>query len=164
MGFIIVGNAQAPYERDENGERVISDYFLEDAQECCASDNAYGSVCFILNGDENDRRLQTGGSKFDGDEGIFDAFLEAPEIIVGLTGFVLAIAILYGLLLRFFSKPMVFISELAKVALLITAGVYQQDKTTAALCYIFAFLSCVYIYWARDKILLTANLMEYCKY
>ena len=58
---------------------------------------------------------------------------------------------------------MVFISELAKVALLITAGVYQQDKTTAALCYVFAFLSCVYIYWAKDKILLTANLMEYCK-
>lgn len=161
LGFIIVGNAHAPYERDENDERLVTAYFYEDAQECCATANAYGSVCLVLNGDENDRRLETGGSKFDGDEGIFDAFLEAPEIIVGLTGFVLGIAILYGLLLRFFSKPMVFFSELAKVGLLITMGVYTEDRFTTILCYFFAAFSCVYIYWAKDKIILTANLMEY---
>lgn len=124
-------------------------------------------MCYVLNpdDDDNNRRLQAGTSKFDGDEGIFDAFLEAPEIIVGLTAFVLGIAILYGLLLRFFSKPMVFFSEFAKVALLITAGVYmqRQNEGTGAVCYVLAFLSCVYIYWARDKIILTAHLMEHCK-
>jgi len=163
LGFYIVGNAHPRYE-GEGDDRSISSYFLEDAQKCCASDIASGQMCYVLDPDDDDnRRLQAGTSKFDGDEGIFDAFLEAPEIIVGLTAFVLVIAILYGLLLRFFSKPMVFFSELAKVALLITAGVYIQGENaeTAAVCYVLAFLSCVYVYWARDKIILTAHLMEH---
>ena len=36
------------------------------------------------NNDASNRRLQAGTSKFDGDEGMFDAFLEALEIIVGI--------------------------------------------------------------------------------
>ena len=34
--------------------------------------------------DASNRRLQAGTSKFDGDEGMFDTFLEALEIIFGL--------------------------------------------------------------------------------
>merc|ERR1719223_1226585 len=88
------------------------------------------------------------------DERVFDTFLEAPEIIVGLTAFVLGIVILYALLLRYFSKPMVFLSEIAKVALLITAGVYmgRHSTETGIVCYFLAALNCVYIVWARDKI------------
>lgn len=73
------------YTFNEDGYRSgIGEHFLEDVQTCCG-DQTSGGLCSYLNADSENRRLQERNSKFDGDEGIFDAFIEAPEIIIGLT-------------------------------------------------------------------------------
>ena len=84
-GFYIVDHGQPRYVTNESGQRLISEFYLEDATECCAGDNAFGPVCdhLLLDGT---RRLQAGNSTFDGDEGIFDALLVPNSVaILGAT-------------------------------------------------------------------------------
>ena len=84
LGFFLVSQSKHPYTYSASGFRNgIADYYLEDVQQCC-DDGDSGGICFYDNSDG--RRLQYyGNSTFSGDEGIFDAFIEAPEIIFGLT-------------------------------------------------------------------------------
>jgi hypothetical protein len=87
LGFVLVSQSKNPYTYSENGVRTgIADHYLEDVQKCC-DDGLASGICFFYYDDG--RRLQSGNSKFSGDEGIFDAFIEAPEIIFGLTALTL---------------------------------------------------------------------------
>ena len=165
-GFYVVSQATVRYDRDENGVRTISENFIEEAQACCANyaDAAgyYGyGVCSYLNNDGNDRRLQAGSSKFDGDEGIFDAFLEAPEIIFGLVGLTLGIALTWVVALRFFAKPIVFLVEACKIAIFIVIGIYQEDTTTKIFCFLLAAASLGYAVWARKQIIFAAKIITH---
>jgi len=57
----------------------------EEAKGCCREEVS-GIIFYYFSTDIDalNSRLQAGTSKFDGDEGMFDAFLEALEIIIGL--------------------------------------------------------------------------------
>lgn len=166
-GFTIVSKARARYELNGDGERVLASYFVEDAQECCGDDGSgSGPVCYYLdelNGVTNDgrRRLKAGNSKFDGDEGIFDAFIEAPEIIIGTLAATFGIATVWVLLLRFFAKPVVIFVELAKISALIYLGIVVEDVMAKVVMFIAAALHIGYDYWAREKILYAAKIITH---
>lgn len=166
-GFTIVSKAQPRYELNADGDRVLASYLVEDAQKCCGDDGSgMGTVCYYLdqlNGDttEGGRRLQAGNSKFDGDEGMFDAFIEAPEIIVGTLAATFGIATLWVLLLRFFAKPVVIFVEIAKIAGLIYLGVIAEETTAMLVMFIAAALHIGYDYWAREKILYAAKIITH---
>lgn len=158
-GFVLTSKAQDRYVYGDSGERLkISDYHLADAQACCA-DGDTGSLCAYVN--DGGRRLKSGNSTFDGDEGIFDAFIEAPEIILGLAALTLAIAFTWIVALRFFAKPIVFLVELCKVAIFIVAGIYQEDTTSRVICFLIAVAILVYTYWKREKIIFAAKIISH---
>lgn len=83
-GFFLVSKSRVRFETDEIGREKISSYFLEDAQQCCSSSLTKGGVCAFIDDNGSGRRLAAGNSTFVGDEGIFDAFIDAPQIIIGL--------------------------------------------------------------------------------
>lgn len=87
-GFTVVAKSRSKYEVDENGDKEIAADFMEAYQTCCSatSGSNSGDLCSTFGYNDGNRRLSAGGSKFIGDEGIFDAFIDAPEIIVGLIG------------------------------------------------------------------------------
>lgn len=183
-GSIIVKNSHHKYDIDaETGDRTISEYYYDDALECCTPDNdnekpsSFG-ICYHFNelvdddffqmddGDDQavrqrrGRYLQAGTSRFDGDEGIFDAFLEAPEIILGLLGLTVGITVVWALLLRYFAKPIVFLTEAVKIAALIALAVYQQEQSSRIIFIILAVALVVYTYYFRVKIILAAKMIE----
>jgi len=159
-GFFLVSKSKDRWVFDtETGSRLaISDYYLDDVKECCSE--ASGYLCLYTdNGDC--RRLQSGNSTLDGDEGIFDVFIEAPEIIFGLTALTLAIAFAWILSLRFFAKPIVFAVEFFKVAVFIVFGIWQEDTGGKIFFFCIAAALLVYIYWARNKILFAAKVIAH---
>lgn len=158
-GFFLVSQAHPKYILDANGERSINDYHLEDIDQCCKETAGKGGVCFNFDDDgygDGQRNLQAGNSKFNGDEGIFDAFLEAPEIIVVLSLLTLAISVVWIVLLRFFAKTIVIITEVAKVALLIYLAIYLD----AGVFFFFAAASLGYSVYARNKLSFAAKIIS----
>jgi len=165
-GFIVVSQSNPRHQTLSDGSRGLSEYYMESAESCCANTDEFGYVCTIYlqtlnNGSLSSRRLAAGGSKFDGDEGIFDSFIEAPGIIVGLLSMVLGLSVLWVVLLRFFAKPIVILVEAVKIALMITVGVYQQDRTTSAFCFVFAALMVAYVIWQWKRILFAAKVITH---
>jgi len=163
IGFYICSQAQPRFSINSNGIRTIHEYHEEDALKCCEGGSS-GQVCYVLLKEEyygGNRRLQAGNSKFNGDDGMFDAFLQAPELIIGLLGITLLFAIVWVLLLRFFSKPVVILTEITKVVILITVGIQQGETELIVLFLLGAVGIIVYDYWARKQILFAADMMKY---
>jgi len=178
-GLVLVVNSRPRYERDATTDlKVVSQYFLQDATQCCqgivdrGETPSWFDLCHQL-GDETTsatagttqdrhrRRMNAGESRFDGDEGIFDAFLEAPEIIVGLLALTVVLAITWGLLLRFCSKPIVIASEVAKIAMFIYMGIVNEQTGTRVLCFFIAGGILAYDVWARKEIMFAAETISY---
>jgi len=161
-GFFLVANSKPRYEHDSQGNRVISSHFRSDVESCCegaTSRDSFGfDLCSKLEQEEASgaRRLQAGDSKYDGDEGIFDAFMEAPEIIVGLLAFAAFTALVWVLLLRFFSRPIVILTEVIKVGVFIYMGVVQESTGTRVFCFFIAAGIIAYDVWV--SILCTGSL------
>lgn len=151
-GFIIVSKSHDRFEFDQNGDKQIAAYFLTDAQECCADISSTSGICAFFT---NERRLTAGPSTFSGDEGIFDVFLEAPEIIIGLVSLAFAIAIAWVVALRFFAKPIVILVELCKIAICITIGASGGGY----IWFIIAGALTAYSIWARDKLMFAAKMI-----
>jgi len=172
IGFIVTGSyiwfqAHPRFKFDSDGVRTINTYYEEDATECC-DEAREGSICYVLDAStyydsENElRRLQEKtNSKFNGDEGIFDAFLEAPEIIIGLLSITFLSAVTWVLLIRYFSKAVVLLTEVAKVAILITLGITQEDIGVRVLCLLGAVGLIMFDYWTRKQIIFAADIMKY---
>ncbi len=167
-GFIVVSRSHPRHETLSDGTRGLNQYYMDDAATCCASYGNSGYVCYLYEttvavnaGGGGGRRLAAGTSKFDGDEGIFDAFAEAPGIIIGLLSIVLAVSILWVVLLRFFAKPIVILVEVAKVALMITAGVMQDNTGTKVICFLIAALMVAYAVWQWRTILFAAKIITH---
>jgi len=98
---------------------------------------------------------------FNGDKGILDAFLKAPEIIIGLLSITLVCAIIWVLLIRFFSKSVVIVTKVVKVTILTTMGV-QQESTRGFILFIGGAVGVVaYDYWTRKHILFAADMIKY---
>lgn len=141
-GFIAVSRSHPRHVITDDGTFSLGEYYMDSAQKCCANNGGIGFVCDLYANSVNqgNRRLTAGESKFLFDEDIFDAFVGAPEIIVGLLSIVLGVALLWTILLRFFAKPIVIIVEVLKVAGMITAGVMQEVTETRILCFVGAAL------------------------
>jgi len=165
-GFVLVANAKTRFERDSDGLRIISSNFRADVESCCQEVAAQGDsldydLCDHLPGASGGRRLGVGGSKYDGDEGIFDAFQEAPGIVVGLLALALVAALVWIILIRFFSKPIVILTEVVKVAVFIYMGVVQENTGTRVICFIFAVGIVAYAFWARKEIMFAADILTH---
>ena len=140
---------------------------MDDAALCCHKTGYAGYACVIYentlysrsSGDDGSRRLSAGSSKFDGDEGIFDAFIEAPGIVVGLLSLVIVVSVIWVILLRFFTKPIVIFIEATKIGLIITMGALQQDTGSRVFCFILALLVVGYVIWQWKTILFAAEMI-----
>lgn len=162
-GSVVVSRSHPRHVILEDGSRGLSEYYFDQAESCCARNNDEGYVCQLyeqtING--GGRRLSAGESKFDGDEGIFDAFVEAPEIIVGLLSTVVGVTILWVILLRFFAKPIVIVVEAVKVGILIYLGIIQENTQTSVYCFIIAALMVAYVIWQWKTIMFAAKMIEH---
>eukprot|EP00557_Chaetoceros_sp_GSL56_P003092 CAMPEP_0176493614 /NCGR_PEP_ID=MMETSP0200_2-20121128/9640_1 /TAXON_ID=947934 /ORGANISM="Chaetoceros sp., Strain GSL56" /LENGTH=603 /DNA_ID=CAMNT_0017891283 /DNA_START=1428 /DNA_END=3239 /DNA_ORIENTATION=+ len=161
-GFFLVAKSRVRFETDEFGQKKISSFFLEDVQQCCSkSVTKFGLCTYIDDNAGGNRRLAAGNSTFVGDEGIFDAFLDAPHIIIGVFALILAIGVTWVVALRFFAKPIVILAEIAKIVILIIMGVYQVHVSAKVVCWVLAALFVAYDIWARKKLMLAAKIIEY---
>lgn len=163
-GFFVVAKSRSKYEFDENGDKQIAAHFMEDYQTCCSATSGSNNdwdICSTFGFNGGNRRLSAGGSKFVGDEGIFDAFIDAPEIIVGLIGLTMGIAIAWVVALRFFAKPIVILVELCKIAIFVVMGVYQKETGTKVICFLIAAGFVAYDVWARDKLMFAAKMITH---
>jgi len=167
-GFIIVGNAKARYVWNDV-TLELSDHYRNKLNQCCnekslnsvnsnVRSNSY-DLCEEYN--QGGRRLAAGRSKFHGDESMFDAFLLAPEIIVGLLGTVIFLAIAWIVLLRFFAKPIVVATEFVKIGIFIAVGIYQKETGTRVFCFLIALGLLCYVIWAWKHIMFAAKMIKY---
>ena len=161
-GIYVVTLSKPRHTTLPDGSRGLSEFYMEDAATCCANTNN-GYVCSIYEETLNNggRRLAAGLSKFDGDEGIFDAFLEAPLIIAGLLSIVLGVSIIWIILLRFFAKPIVILVEIIKIGIVIAVGVYQQDTRTQIWCFVIAALMLAFAIWQRKNIIFASKMIKH---
>ena len=182
-GIAISVNSHEKYDvvSDGNGTDTyyVSSHYEADVKQCCKSfedkdvddyfiifTNSY-NLCGSLRPEEGsdgrERRYlaETGNSNFRGDEGIFDAFLDAPEIIVGIMSLTIVVGLVWIILLRFFAKPIVIGAELAKIAIFIYMGIVQENMGTRVLCFLIAVGILAYDIWARKEILYAADIISY---
>jgi hypothetical protein len=163
-GFFVASRSSPRHQTLSNSARGLSDFYMDDAESCCAKSNSMGYVCMLYENTLNDngnRRLSAGNSTFDGDEGVFDAFIEAPGIILGLLSVVLAVSILWVILLRFFAKPIVIFVEVVKIGLIIFLATVQEEVQGIVFCSILAVLMIGYVYWQRKTILFAADIITH---
>lgn len=132
-GFYVVANAHPKWKWRGDGNREISDYFQDEVEQCCNNNGSYNlakyGICEYLPSVYEQRKLSVylddaSDFKLVAGEGIFDAFLEAPEIPVTLTLIVIAIAVGWMLMLRFFSREIVYATEILKAGIFYFAGIY----------------------------------------
>lgn len=159
-GIYLVTQSQNRFTVNESGVHVISDFYIQDAEQCCATNNNQGLLCLYLQGGAENRRLQAGNSSFDGDEGVFDALMEAPEIPIGVISFAIMLAVLWLILLRFFAKPIVVLVEILKVGVFIALGTQQNEEGPKIICFAIACGFALYTLWAWKKLLFAAKMIK----
>jgi len=151
--------SDAMYDR-----RVISDYYRKDLEKCCVGDIQSG-LCYMLE-DEFTRRLEEEPDKVYGlevGEGIFDAFLKAPEVITVMFGGTVCVALLWLLLLRYFAKPVIYGTEIFKAILCFTFAVYSALKNHSAYQFLFAagLITLVLVYVFRSRFEFAATIISH---
>ena len=160
-GLSIYSNAYPRYIRNDAGDKIISDHFREDVKDCCA--NGSGFICGQLDETSRGRYLKQGGSKLDGDEGIFDAFLEIPEVIFGLLSLTALISVIWIVLLRYFSKEIVIVTSLFKIVLFIYLGIMEMsvDGGSGRIYFIIAAGLGAYTYYCWNSIMFAAKTIKH---
>jgi len=138
IGFMIMGSTHPAYDsidyKDAAGNdrfvNTVSEFYQEDAQLCCATAGVSqeSGLCTELTVESGRRALTArllaadgedfkSQSNFDYKKGdMFEAFSAHPEIPATLISTVLVIAVGWILLLRTFSREIVFTTELVKVS------------------------------------------------
>lgn len=162
-GLIVVSRSSHRHVTLSDGTRGLSDYYMDDAATCCAANANQGYVCTVYLDTIADggRRLSAGSSKFDGDEGIFDAFTEAPMIIVGLLSIVQAVAIIWAILLRYFAKPIVIFVEILKIVAVIAFAIMNRETTTRVICGVVAAAMIGYLVYTWKSIIFAAKIITH---
>uniref|UniRef100_A0A7S4HIL7 Choline transporter-like protein n=1 Tax=Odontella aurita TaxID=265563 RepID=A0A7S4HIL7_9STRA len=169
--IFIFSKAQPKYQRanDGSGRRVISNHFHNDVSTCC-NEVAEGGhfmaqtwgLCSKLDDSPiGGRRLAIGGPKFDGDEGMFDAFLEAPLIIVGCVAAVALFALVWLVLLRKYSTQIVFGTEIMKVFLLLCFALFAGGGSVSFLSMILAIGLGSFAYSRKNDLLQAARIISH---
>lgn len=160
-GFYLVSQNVPFFHLNDKEEKSIHEFYREDVEQCCA--NGDGPVCEYLRGKDNRRRLQAGDSKFVGNEGIFEAFAEAPEVVLGLTGIAFGLTLLWLLMLKFCAKPIIILIEVAKIAILVFLTI-TVGNTSVSVFAVFGTLALgliIYDYIIDDKLMFAAKIISY---
>ena len=167
-GFTLVAKARPRYEWSDN-TLILTDDHRSDLIQCCArkisssaSQSSSFDLCYEFDINNGRRILMAGNSKFHGDEGIFDAFVQAPEIIVGTLSLVVFLAVTWIVLLRFFAKPIVILTQLVKIGIFIYMGIEPRHTTgTRVVCFLMAAGLILWDIWARKEILFAAKVIRH---
>jgi hypothetical protein len=161
-GFFLVAHSKSRYEFDEDANQLkVSSHYIEEIESCCAGKTNNGDnfdLCGQLDGGR--RRLAAGNSTFEGDEGIFDAFLMAPEIIIGLSSLTVVVAVLWVILLRFFATPVVFAMEILKVTAFLYIGIRSGSTGTLVTSIVICLSIIGFDVWTRKQLLFAGRIMS----
>lgn len=161
---------QNVYDADGDGVKETSGLVRNrsydgDFRQCCASlqgkDLSPYGQCPSDGGTPASRRLEEeafkGRTRLPEDAGIFDTFGAAPQIPVLLVLAVVFISVGWIALLRVAAKPLVAITELAKVAVC----VWLANETSNVVFYIIAGLYLAVVAWKYKNILFATRIIEH---
>lgn len=174
-GFYMVVKSKPRYTLGDSGMKYVSNRFLADAENCCgdvAADKNFieggyiGSMCSHLpnnqyGGEEDSQSLIDETSKFDADDGIFDAFLNAPDIIAGLLGIAFGMALIWVLLLRYMSRPIVILTEFVKVGVFVAMGVLQEGIAIKSVCFVIAAVFLFFMWYMRKNLMFCGRMISH---
>lgn len=144
----ILSCARPRFERTgDDGDKVVSHHYRDDVGRCCDDVRSSGDdvgdwgLCRTFDGPDDDggRRLRAGESRFDGDEGIFDAFGEAPEIVVGLVFFATSLSFVWFASLRVYAKRAVYTTVIGKTAIVLVLAIFLDGFLGFILACLAAF-------------------------
>lgn len=133
-------NAHPKYKVTEGGVKTISDYYYPEVEQCCASidstldrddenlaERQQDGLCSMIHDSQNQRYLEEADRlkpKLLGDEGIFDAFLERPDIILFISMVIITFTVTWVYLLQRYTKPVVIVTEVIKALGVVIVGAY----------------------------------------
>eukprot|EP00978_Attheya_sp_CCMP212_P029474 scaffold104840_cov53-Attheya_sp.AAC.3 len=171
-GFFLVAKAESRYQRDPVTDvRFVSNQFYNDVNTCCINKRYPGEfdydLCVELDSDAaNQRRLEGSNStsRYEQGDGIFDAFIEAPEIVSVLSITALVLALSWVVLLRFFATPIVFATEFLKVSFFIylCAAASMEGATGPAIIAILIAIGIVaWDVWTYKKLIFAGKIMSH---
>ena len=142
-------------------------------EQCCSELREIGvalenhGLCPLLEdrGQESSRMLRKVSTRFLGDEGIFDAFLERPDIICYLSFVIISPFILIWFQLLHHAKQVVIITEIFKItAIIACTGSTMIGFSGGPISFILFIATAVYItyvYNHKDNILKAADVISH---
>eukprot|EP00550_Attheya_septentrionalis_P001817 CAMPEP_0198282040 /NCGR_PEP_ID=MMETSP1449-20131203/1904_1 /TAXON_ID=420275 /ORGANISM="Attheya septentrionalis, Strain CCMP2084" /LENGTH=653 /DNA_ID=CAMNT_0043978111 /DNA_START=139 /DNA_END=2100 /DNA_ORIENTATION=- len=171
-GFFLVAKAESRYQRDPVTDvRFVSNQFYNDVNTCCINKRYPGEfeydLCVELDSDTaNQRRLEGSNStsRYEQGDGIFDAFIEAPEIVSILSITALVLALSWVVLLRFFATPIVFATEFLKVSFFIylcVAASMEGATGSAIIAILIAIGIVAWDVWTYKKLIFAGKIMSH---
>ena len=95
---------------------------------------------------------------------MWEAFAAHPEIPSVLIAMVLSCAIIWIHLLRNFTHPIVFVTELLKVAAIIYMAAQVTDTISRATFILMALTYLGLIWWKRRKLVFAATIISHSAY
>jgi len=163
FGLYFVINAHDPYEYffdDETGGEyvVVSEYYRDDVKACCGSSS--DGICRYT------ERVPTGynSSRNENKQGIFYAFLHNPEIPSTAVIAVGVIAFIWLILLKKFSRPIVYGTEVTKIVACVWVGTYiltgSDNDASGILFYIVGAIILGLDIWRRENFVFAAKIIK----
>lgn len=169
----IFSNAHPKYEQTEEGTKQISEYFRPKVEQCCSQLRDSGQalanhgLCPLLEeeGEEGNRMLRKISTRFLGDEGIFDAFLNRPDIICYLSFVVVSFILIWFQLLQNHAKPVVITTEAFKMAAIVfcTGSIIigSSGGPISLILFVATAGYVTYVYKHKDNILKAADVISH---
>lgn len=162
-------NNQPLVLRDSDGE---SDYYYGDGSDGqIDKEIRHGSgLCSLLDDDqsqseEGGRRLEKASPKFLGDEGIFDAFLERPDIILYLSVLIISFTLIWVYSLQNFAKQIIIFMEglklMALAAVAYLSLVFTPGTLFPTLCLLVVGAYGTYVYNRIEDIMKAADVITH---
>jgi hypothetical protein len=161
----IFANAHPKYKINNYGVKEVSDHYLPKVEQCCSelelSGEFQGSgLCALLEGYEgSERRLNKRKPSFVGDEGIFDAFLDRPDIIFYLSVVIISFTFVWVYSLQKCAKYVVLSMEVIKtIAVLGISGILISNESFVNALLLFSSY-CVWVHLNISHILKGAEVI-----
>eukprot|EP00586_Coscinodiscus_wailesii_P009911 CAMPEP_0172510570 /NCGR_PEP_ID=MMETSP1066-20121228/229571_1 /TAXON_ID=671091 /ORGANISM="Coscinodiscus wailesii, Strain CCMP2513" /LENGTH=789 /DNA_ID=CAMNT_0013289591 /DNA_START=63 /DNA_END=2432 /DNA_ORIENTATION=+ len=183
-GLYMVANARPLFRMEKISEggnitKVMSTYYRDEVKKCCESqpeeDYQIYDLCYesdllgATTARGNNRNLRddvaaSSGRQIsgnDGKPGLFDAFIAAPEVIIGLSALAVGTAVLWTLLLQAFAGIIVFATEAVKIGIIVYLGVLSRYWLTLFLCVVTGACIFVYAVWFRQRLVFAGRMLSY---
>jgi len=168
FGFGMLGSANASIQIATPPVTKITDDLESELTSCCQklgldvlpADARFGY--YLCDYDTSGGRLlSSGNGKFPAGANLFEAFALAPEIPATLIAMALFIAVLWIFLLRQFATPIVFATELAKIAGILYIAVKAPDESSTVIFVLFALVYLALIIWKREKLQFAGKIISH---